>query len=86
MASSRGARTKTSDDIHAVLAGNVAFHRKRLGLSQEGLSKLCRLHYSYAGRLERGSENPRLSTIKQIADALEVTVAALLTPPGKKKR
>ena len=74
------------DDIHAILAANVKKYRKRAQLSQERLSELCGLHHSYVGRLERDASNPELSTLVQLADQLQVTVADLLTPTQRRNR
>jgi transcriptional regulator with XRE-family HTH domain len=75
-----------NDDIHEILAENVQKFRKQIGLSQEKLSKLCGLHHSYVGRLERDGGNPELSTMKRLADRLGVTVVDLLTPAKRRSR
>lgn len=75
-----------NNDVHRILARNVKKYRARLGLSQEKLSKLCGLHHSYVGRLERRYGNPELSTMKRLADQLGVTVVELLSPPARSSR
>lgn len=78
-------RTK-NDDLHATLAANVKKYRQQAGLSQEKLSNLCGLHYSYVGRLERSTGNPELSTVKRLAEQLGVTVIDLLSPTKGRNR
>jgi len=78
-------RTK-NDDIHAILAANVKKYRQQAGLSQEKLSELCGLHYSYVGRLERNTGNPELSTVTRLAQQLRVTVIDLLSPTTRRSR
>lgn len=52
--------------------------RKEKGLSQEALADLAHIDRSYMGHIERGDQNITLTKIYQIADALEVPVAALI--------
>jgi transcriptional regulator with XRE-family HTH domain len=75
-----------NEDIHAILAANVKKYRKQAELSQERLSELCGFHRSYVGRLEREPGNPELSTIKALADQLQVTVAELLSSTQRRNR
>lgn len=70
---------RTHNDIQWILARNVKKFRQRSGLSQEKLSKLCGLHHSYVGRLERSSGNPVLTTMQRLAEVLGVTVIDLLS-------
>jgi transcriptional regulator with XRE-family HTH domain len=79
------AEKRINDDIQRILARNVKKFRQRAGLSQEKLSRLCGLHYSYVGRLERSSGNPGLTTMKRLADQLGVTVVDLLSPNKRSK-
>jgi len=73
------------DDIRWIVAANVKKYRDQLELSQEKLSKLCGLHISYVGRLERTPGNPELSTLALLAGKLGVTVVDLVTPPPKRR-
>jgi transcriptional regulator with XRE-family HTH domain len=45
--------------------------RKERGLSQLGLSRLCKPHYNYIGGIERGERHPTLQAIASIAIALD---------------
>ncbi|MDT8837798.1 helix-turn-helix domain-containing protein [Paraburkholderia fungorum] len=52
--------------------------RKERGLSQEQLALTAEVDLSYLGRVERGDNAAALLTLKRIADALGVTMAALM--------
>lgn len=53
--------------------------RKEKNLSQEELAALANIDRSYMGHIERGEKNVTLTKIYQIADALEISPAALLS-------
>ena len=71
-----------SDDVKTLLAANVRYHRKRLGLSQEEFADKCGLHRTYIGGIERRERNITLTTLERIAAALGLSVAALFAPLG----
>lgn len=48
--------------------------RKNKGWSQEKLGEKAGFHFSYIGRIERGTKNISLTVLGQIADALEVGI------------
>jgi transcriptional regulator with XRE-family HTH domain len=53
--------------------------RERRFLSREELAEKVNSHRDHIGRLERGEvENPRMTTIRKIAQALEVDPAELV--------
>lgn len=52
--------------------------RKAKKLSQEKLALQADVDRAYIGQVERGDNNVALLRLKQIADALEVTVASLM--------
>jgi transcriptional regulator with XRE-family HTH domain len=52
--------------------------RKAKGLSQAALAKSARLTRVYVTRLEAGRQDPSLSTINALAQALGVPVTALV--------
>ncbi len=52
--------------------------RERIGISQEKLAELAGLHRTYISSVERGKRNISLVNIRQIADALNVDMAALM--------
>ncbi|GHU13692.1 hypothetical protein FACS189441_1690 [Betaproteobacteria bacterium] len=57
--------------------------RKRREWSQERLALESGLARSYLGGIERGQRNLALLNIYKLAEALEVTPAALMEPPGE---
>jgi transcriptional regulator with XRE-family HTH domain len=57
--------------------------RKRREWSQERLALESGLARSYLGGVERGQRNLALLNIYKLAEALEVTPASLLEPPGE---
>ncbi len=63
-----------------IVASNLRALRKTRGMSQERLAELSDLHRTYIGAIERGERNVTLDTLEQIAHALGISCAALLTP------
>jgi len=61
---------------------HVGFHimawRRRLGLTQSGLAERANLSRPYLSRLEKGKADPALSSLRQLAVALEVTLGQLI--------
>ena len=64
-----------------VLAQNVKAARKALGLSQEALALEAEIDRTYISGIERALRNPSLDLIAKLAERLQTTPAALLTPP-----
>lgn len=56
----------------------VRRERLRLGLSQERLGELARLHRTYIGMIERAEKNITLGNIEKIARALNVRIRDLV--------
>ncbi len=52
--------------------------RQKRGLSQEALADESGLHRTYVGSAERGERNLTLTSLKRLADALEVSLAELM--------
>ena len=72
--------THRDDGLHRILAQNVRRLRLKTGLTQQQLSRRCRLHPSYVGRLETNApRNPGLDSLVRLAKGLGVTVIDLLT-------
>lgn len=61
-----------------VLGKKIKETRLKLGLTQEGLGKRAKLHYSYIGQVERGNKVPSIKTLKRIASSLNIQVESLL--------
>jgi len=58
---------------------NMKKYRKKLGISQDVLSKRADLAYHTVAKIEAGSTpDPRIETVKKIADALGVTIDDLM--------
>ena len=67
-------------DMKTAFATAVRSRRNRLGLSQEQLAERACLHRTYISDIERAARNLSLESISKLAEALEVSVAALFTP------
>jgi len=58
---------------------NMKKYRKKLGISQDVLSKRADLAYHTIAKIEAGSTpDPRIETVKKIADALGITLDDLI--------
>ena len=55
-----------------LLAANIREARRRAGMTQEDLARVSGLGTGTIARLELGDADPRLSTLRQLADALNV--------------
>ncbi len=69
------------ESIRQVLAVNVRLLRSEKLLTQEGLAELSGLHRTYVGAIERCERNITISSLDNLAQALGVNGAALLTIP-----
>lgn len=81
------------EKVKARIGANIAYYRKKIGMTQAGLGE--RLNYSdkAVSKWERGDSIPDVLTLMQIASLFEVTVDALLGDvnalpenPGKLER
>jgi transcriptional regulator with XRE-family HTH domain len=54
-------------------------HRQRLGISQEELAHRADVDRTFISRLERGIRQPTLTSLLQLASALEMTAADLVS-------
>jgi DNA-binding XRE family transcriptional regulator len=58
---------------------NMKKYRNKLGISQDVLSKRANLAFHTIAKIEAGSTpDPRIETVKKIADALNVTLDDLI--------
>ena len=58
---------------------NMKKYRKKLGISQDVLSKRANLAFHTIAKIEAGATpDPRIETVKKIADALNVTLDDLM--------
>ena len=61
------------------LARNIKKYRSKLGVSQDKLSKLADITLHTLTKIEIGATpDPRIKTMKKLADALKVTVDDLI--------
>ena len=65
-------------DPRSTFGASLARIRRARGLSQEALAKLCGLHRTYVGSIERGKRNVSLRNIVKLARALRCTPALLM--------
>ena len=67
------------DDDHRDIGKNIRRLRKEKGLTLSGMAERCRCSSSLISQIETGAVNPSLSTLKQVSDALGITIASLFT-------
>jgi len=67
-----------SNDPLIVFGHAVRTRRESLGLSQEALADLARVHRTYIGGIERGERNPTLKTMLKLSEALETRLSDLI--------
>ena len=67
-------------NFQQILGSTIRRHRQDLGLSQAELASHPAWHRTFASDLERGGRNPSLTTMIQLAGALEAASSALLPP------
>ncbi|WP_408651054.1 helix-turn-helix domain-containing protein [Jatrophihabitans sp.] len=65
-------------DATAEFGRRVRARRNQLGLSQEALADIARLHWTFVGQVERGRRNLTLHNILKLAAALELDPGELL--------
>jgi len=63
----------------SIISENIKKYRAKLGISQDRLSKLSDVTYNTIIKIESGATyNPRVETLKKIADALKVGIDDLM--------
>lgn len=63
----------------SAISKNIKKYRNKTGISQDKLSKLANVTYNTIIKIESGAtQNPRVETLKQIADALNVGIDDLM--------
>jgi transcriptional regulator with XRE-family HTH domain len=80
----RSARWKLlkPDDVRLALGRRIAELRTERGWTQAVFAQKMRWSVQYASRVERGSENFRLTRLVDIANVLHVALDLLLIPPA----
>src|SRR6185312_12200195 len=74
-------KSMTSDEVSLqVRLGNaIRLHRLKLGITQEELAWRADMHRTYLADIERGGRNVTLRSVGHLANALQVSVADLLS-------
>ena len=63
----------------SIIAKNIKKYRTKLGISQDNLSKLAGITLHTITKIESGATpDPRIETVKKIADALGVSIDDLM--------
>ncbi|MEO5978933.1 MAG: helix-turn-helix domain-containing protein [Chryseolinea sp.] len=65
------------------IAKKIIHHRKLKGMTQEALSELTGLNVRTIQRIEAGEVDPRMYTLKSIADGLGINLEELLPEPSQ---
>lgn len=64
--------------LREIFAENVKRLRKEKGISQEELARLCGIHRTYMGLIERGKANVSIDNIEKIAAVIGSSGSKLL--------
>jgi len=76
----------SDSELAAVIGANVHAARLAAGLTQGELAEKSGIAPPNVSRLEAGTHLPSVTTLKRVADALEVPICALLDPPAGKTK
>ncbi len=66
-------------DIRARFGAVLKAWRTRKQLTQEELAERSGLSYKFIGEIERGTGNPTIETVSQLAGALDIEIAELFS-------
>lgn len=69
-------------DILILFGTNLRRIRKDKGFSQRELSSRCNIDNADISRMENGAINITMTTLQQLADAMDIAVWELLIPRG----
>ncbi len=67
-----------SKQYQIFIGRKIRVEREKMGVSQEGLGKLAKVHRTYVGMVERGEKNITIHNLIKFADALGVKVRDLV--------
>ncbi|MFA5562556.1 MAG: helix-turn-helix transcriptional regulator [Eubacteriales bacterium] len=76
----------TEQELKQTLAGNIAYYRKAMGLTQTGLSELINYSDKSVSKWERAEGVPDLFVLVELARIFGVSVSDLLSADKKKRR
>ena len=71
------AKRRSTPDIRERFGDAVRTRREILGLTQEALAEVARIHRTYLSDIERGRRNVSLINIELIAAALDLAISDL---------
>jgi transcriptional regulator with XRE-family HTH domain len=63
-----------------LIAANVIYFRKRLGMTQDDLAEVSGMDRTYIGYIENAKQNISLSKLVDLSNALNITLEILLSP------
>jgi len=72
------ATCKADDCSVGDLGTNLRAARERLGLTQEQVAQRSGVHATEVSRIESGKRDPQVSTLRRLADAVEIKAGQLL--------
>jgi CheY-like chemotaxis protein/DNA-binding XRE family transcriptional regulator len=75
-----GARSGKTN-VKREFGATVRAYRRQLGISQETLAQRAELHRTYVTDVERGARNISLVSISRLAQALDLSISSLFSPP-----
>ena len=70
-------KRKNLPDIRERFGFAIKARREVLGLTQEDLAELARIHRTYVSDIERGARNVSLINVERMANALKMSLSAL---------
>lgn len=76
-------RRPEKSDLARVIGQNVKSARSRLGLTQAKLGETLGLDTLTVSRIETGAQMPSVERLNELAAALGLSLALLVTDPGK---
>ena len=79
-------RQSPVSELGAMFAQRLKDERVAKDWSQTELAEASGVNVTFISELERGRKEASLATIERLAAALDVTPAAMLTPPTKSKK
>lgn len=69
---------KRIDELRATLGANIRRRRTELGLTQAELAQKLGMRQNYISDIERGVRSPRLGTLAEFSEILQVQPGSLL--------
>jgi transcriptional regulator with XRE-family HTH domain len=73
-------------EARRLVAWNLRRHRVERGLSQEKLAVDAQIDRTYVSSLERGLENPTVSVLERLAEALSIQISDFFRVPSRGER